>query len=401
MTNALEKSEPRVDRMQRVALFVGGFSLLGCALWGWLLGPDVAKQAFQSYLFSYIYWFSIPLGCMALLMMHHLTGGWWGYPIRRLLEAGTRTCLVMAALFIPVLLGINKLYPWAQWATDKPADPNLHFKVMYLTKNFFVLRSVIYFAIWLTIVYFLNKWSAEQDATGNTRLASILEAFSAPGLILWGIAVTYSAIDWVMSIEPLWFSTIYGFLFMIVEALVAMAFVIFVLRLLSATEPMKNVVTASQFNDLGNLMLAFVMLWAYMSFSQFLIIWAGNLKDEIPWYMARAFGGWGTLAVFLIVMHFAVPFLLLLQRGVKRRLHLLSIVSGMLVVLTLVDVYWLVVPAFQSKRSAPRLHPSDFFAVIGIGGIWVGTYIWQLKKMPLLPLHDPRFEGALQHEHGD
>ena len=400
MTNALEKFEPRVDRMQRNMLLLGAFALLLCAFFG-LRSPESAQRAFQSYLFSYIYWLSIPLGCMALLMMHHLTGGWWGYPIRRLLEAGTRTCLVMAALFIPVLFGINKLYPWAQWATDKPTDPNLHFKVMYLTRNFFILRSVIYFAIWLTIVHFLNKWSAEQDATGNTRLASILEAFSAPGLILWGIAVTFSAIDWVMSIEPLWFSTIFGFLFMIVEALVAMAFVIFVLRLLSATEPMKNVVTASQFNDLGNLMLAFVMLWAYMSFSQFLIIWAGNLKDEIPWYVTRAFGGWGTLAVFLIVMHFAVPFLLLLQRGVKRRLHVLSIVTGMLVVLTLADVYWLVVPAFENERKSPQLHLSDLLAVIGIGGIWVGTYIWQLKKMPLLPLHDPRFEGALQHEHGD
>jgi hypothetical protein len=400
MTNALEKFEPRVDRVQRGMLLLGAFALLLCAFLG-LTSPESAQRAFQSYLFSYIYWFSIPLGCMALLMMHHLTGGWWGYPIRRLLEAGTRTCLVMTVLFIPVLLGINKLYPWTQWATDKPTDPNLHFKVLYLTRNFFVLRSVVYFAIWLTIVYFLNKWSAEQDATGNKRLASTLEAFSAPGLILWGIAVTYSAIDWVMSIEPLWFSTIFGFLFMIVAALVAMAFVIFVLRLLSDNEPLKNVVTASQFNDLGNLMLAFVMLWAYMSFSQFLIIWAGNLKDEIPWYVTRAFGGWGALAVFLIVTHFAIPFLLLLQRGVKRRLRLLSIVTGWLVVLALVDVYWLIVPAFADERNRPHLHVSDFLAVIGIGGIWVGTYIWQLKKMPLLPLHDPRFEGALQHEHGD
>ncbi|MGD0401647.1 MAG: hypothetical protein ABSB66_00495 [Candidatus Acidiferrales bacterium] len=400
MTNALEKFEPRVDRMQRGMFLLGAFALLVCAFLG-LTSPESAQRAFHSYLFSYIYWLSIPLGCMALLMMHHLTGGWWGYPIRRLLEAGTRTCLVMTVMFIPVLLGINKLYPWTQWATNPPADPNLHFKVLYLTRNFFVVRSVIYFAIWLTIVYFLNKWSAEQDATGNTRLASILEAFSAPGLILWGIAVTYSAIDWVMSIEPLWFSTIFGFLFMIVAALVAMAFVIFVLRLLSDDEPLKNVITASQFNDLGNLMLAFVMLWAYMSFSQFLIIWAGNLKDEIPWYVTRAFGGWGALALFLIVTHFAVPFLLLLQRGVKRRLRLLSIVTGWLVVLTLVDVYWLIVPAFADERNRPHLHVSDFLAVIGIGGIWVGTYIWQLKKMPLLPLHDPRFEGALQHEHGD
>jgi hypothetical protein len=400
MTNALEKFEPRLDRMQRSMLLLGAVALLLCALFG-LHSPESAQRAFQSYLFSFIYWFSIPLGCMALLMMHHLTGGWWGYPIRRLLEAGTRTCFAMTLLFIPVLLGINKLYPWAQWATDKPTDPSLHFKLMYLTRNFFVVRSVIYFAIWLTIVHFLNKWSAEQDATGNPRLASILEAFSGPGLILWGIAVTYSAIDWVMSIEPLWFSTIFGFLFMIVEALVAMAFVIFVLRLLSESEPLKNVVTASQFNDLGNLMLAFVMLWAYLSFSQFLIIWAGNLKDEIPWYMARAFGGWGALAVFLMIMHFAVPFLLLLQRGVKRRLHVLSSVAGMLVVLTLVDVYWLIVPAFDSERKSPQFHWSDLFAVIGIGGIWVGTYILQLKKMPLLPVHDPRFEGALQHEHGD
>jgi hypothetical protein len=400
MTNALERFEPRLDRMQRSMLLLGAVALLLCALFG-LHSPESAQRAFQSYLFSFIYWFSIPLGCMALLMMHHLTGGWWGYPIRRLLEAGTRTCFAMTLLFIPVLLGINKLYPWAQWATDKPTDPSLHFKAMYLTRNFFVVRSVIYFAIWLTIVYFLNKWSAEQDATGSTRLASVLEAFSGPGLILWGIAVTYSAIDWIMSIEPLWFSTIFGFLFMIVEALVAMAFVIFVLRLLSDSEPLKNAVGASQFNDLGNLMLAFVMLWAYLSFSQFLIIWAGNLKDEIPWYMARAFGGWGALAIFLIVMHFAVPFLLLLQRGVKRRLRVLSVVTAMMVVLTLVDVYWLVVPAFQSERKSPQLHPSDFLAVIGIGGIWIGTYIWQLKKMPLLPLHDPRFEGALQHEHGD
>jgi len=398
--NSLEKFEPRIGRAQRSAMLAGAFALLLCALFG-VRNPEAAQQSFQSYLFSYVFWFSIPLGCMAILMMHHLTGGWWGYPIRRLLEAGTRTCLVMAVLFIPILFGIKKLYPWTQWAVDKPTDPSLHFKAMYLTENLFIVRAVIYFAIWLAIVYLLNKWSYEQDNNANTRTASVLEAFSGPGLILWGIAVTYSAIDWVMSLEPIWFSTIYGMLFMVISALAAMAFVIFVLRLLSNNDPIKDVVTHSQFNDLGNLMLAFVMLWAYLSFSQFLIIWAGNLKDEIPWYMARAFGGWGALAVFLMVMHFAIPFLLLLQRGVKRRLRVLSTLTGMMVALTLVDVYWLVVPAFKNERSAPQLHGSDFLAVIGIGGIWVATYIWQLKKMPLLPLHDPRFEGALQHEHGD
>jgi hypothetical protein len=277
--DALEKYRPQLDRLQRSGLLTGAVALLLCALFG-LHSPAAAQRAFQSYLFSYVYWFSIPLGCMAILMMHHLTGGWWGYPIRRLLEAGTRTCLVMTVLFIPILFGIQKLYPWTIWAVDKPADPALHFKAMYLTENFFVVRSVIYFAIWLTLVYFLNKWSYQQDRTGNPQLASVLEAFSAPGLILWGIAVTYSSIDWIMSIEPLWFSTIYGMLFMVVEALAAMAFVIFVLRLLADSEPIKNIVTGSQFNDLGNLMLAFVMLWAYLSFSQFLIIGPAILETK-------------------------------------------------------------------------------------------------------------------------
>jgi hypothetical protein len=204
-----------------------------------------------------------------------------------------------------------------------------------------------------------------------------------------------------MSLEPHWFSTIYGMIFMIVESLVAMAFVILVVRIISAYFPSIPGATPGQFNDLGNLMLAFVMLWAYLSFSQFLIIWAGNIKDEIPWYRARAFGEWGMLAAFLIVMHFAVPFLLLLQRGIKRRLRALSRVAALMLVLSLVDVYWLVAPAYE--KDAPQIHWTDFFAVIGIGCIFVGTFIWQLKKMPLLPLHDPRFEGAheTQYEHGD
>src|ERR1700728_3565210 len=354
--NDLEKFEPRLDRLQRAMILTGAFALLLCALFG-LRGPDAAQRTFQSYLFSYVFWISIPLGCMAILMMHHLTGGWWGYPIRRLLEAATRTFLVMTVLFIPILFGIKYLYIWGQWAIDKPTDPALHFKAMYLTKNFFVVRSVIYFAIWLTLAYFLNKWSYEQDRTGNTRLASVLEAFSGPGLILWGIAVTYSAIDWVMSIEPLWFSTIFGMLFMVVEALAAMAFLIFVLRLLSNTEHVKQIVTASQFNDLGNLLLTFVMLWAYLAFSQFLIIWSGNMPEEISWYMIRARGSWGGLALMLIIFYFAIPFVLLLSRDIKRGPRALPGVAAAIVVMTLVDVFWLIMPAFEP--SGLRIHWSN------------------------------------------
>jgi len=274
----------------------------------------------------------------------------------------------------------------------------LQYKRPYLNPQFFTVRYIIYFIIWLTIAWLLNRWSIEQDRTGDPRLAAKMEAISGPGLILWGIAVTYSSIDWVMSLEAHWFSTMYGMIVMVIAALTAMSFVVFVLRRLSGQEPMAQAVTPSQFNDLGNLMLAFVMLWAYLSFSQFLIIWAGNIKDEIPWYMSRAFGGWAAVAVVLIVVHFALPFLLLLQRGVKRRLQVLSLVAGMLILVSLVDVFWLVAPAYET--AGPRVNPLDITAVVGIGGLWIAAFFWQLKKWPLLPIHDPRFEGALQHEHG-
>jgi hypothetical protein len=384
----------QLDRVQRIALTSGAIGLVLCGVFA----IQNRTQFFRSYLFAYVFWLAIPIGCMAILMLHHLTGGWWGYPIRRLLEAGTRTFVWMAALFVPVLLGMPHLYKWAQPA-EVAADPMLQYKRPYLNPPFFTLRALIYFVIWVGLARLLNKWSSEQDRTADPALATRLEALSGPGLILWGIAATYSSIDWVMSLEAHWFSTIYGMIVMVVAALTAMSFVVFVLRKLSGQEPISHAVTASQFNDLGNLMLAFVMLWAYLSFSQFLIIWAGNIKDEIPWYMSRAFGGWGAIAVILIVLHFALPFLLLLQRGVKRRLRMLSFVAGMLMVLSLVDVYWLVAPAYQT--SGPRPSLLDVFAVVGIGGVWLAAFFSQLKKWPLLPQHDPRFEGALEHEHGD
>ena len=266
------------------------------------------SQLLHAYLVGYVYWLMIPLGCTAILMMHHLTGGWWGYPIRRLLEAGSRTFGVMAILFLPILLGMKLIYPWVTSYGEMAGDPNFRFKLAYLTPQFFVVRVVIYFLILFTLSYFLNKWSREQDRTGDPATAKKLEAFSGPGLILWGIVVSFSMIDWVMSLEPQWFSTIYGMIFMIVGALTAMSFIVFVVRRMSDDPAFKDV-TAGQYNDLGNLMLAFTMLWAYLSFSQFLIIWSGNIKDEIPWYMTRAFGGWAVVAVILIVLHFALPFL--------------------------------------------------------------------------------------------
>jgi hypothetical protein len=388
--NSMDALMPKLERSQRTALSVGVLSLAVCAAYA----SGHREQFFHSYLLAYVFWLAIPLGSMALLMLHHLTGGGWGYPIRRLLEAATRTFVLMTLLFVPVLLGMSRLYEWVAHPGELASNPDYKFKTLYLTPGFFVARAAIYFAIWLTLAWVLNKWSSDQDRTGDPRLATRMESISGPGLILWGLAVTYSSVDWVMSLEPRWFSTIYGMIFMIIGALAAMSFVVYVLRKLADQEPIASIVTPQQFNDLGNLMLAFVMLWAYLGFSQFLLIWAVNTKDEIPWYMSRAFGGWGVIAAVLIVLHFAAPFLLLLQRGVKRRLRVLSFVAGFLIFLTLVDIYWMVAPAYEKQ---PQVFVSDVFAVLGIGGLWIATFLWQLKKMPLLPLNDPRFEGALQH----
>jgi hypothetical protein len=394
MSPTTDNLRPRLDALQRNALICAVIGIVVIVI----LGLRDSQQFFRSYLFSFIFWICMPLGCMAVLMLHHLTGGRWGLPIRRIMEAGSRTIGLMAVLFLPILFGMKSLYLWANAAIVQN-DAVLQQKRWWLNPTGFVVRCVIYFALWWLIAGLLNKWSREQDATGNPELADRMERLSAPGVVIWGFLLTGASIDWVMSLEPHWYSTIYGLMFIVIAALAGFSFTIFILRMLSDYPPVKDSVAPNHYNDLGNILLAFVMLWAYLSFSQLLIIWAGNLKEEIPWYVQRAFGGWAPIGVALVVFHFFVPFLLLLQRGVKKRLRTLSFVSGWIVVLSLLDVYWIVVPSWD--KAQPHFHLSDIFALLGIGGLWVAAFAWQLKRLPLLPLHDPRFEGVLLHEHAD
>ncbi|HEV2617419.1 MAG TPA: hypothetical protein VGU63_12510 [Candidatus Acidoferrales bacterium] len=379
-------------RCQKRALIAGLVALAICII-GAIFSPE---QFFRSYLFAYVFWIGFPLGGMAVVMLHHLTGGQWGLPIRRILEAASRTLPLMAVLFLPILLGLPILYRWAQ-PTTVALDPILKYKHPYMNDWTFIARTIFYFAVWILWASLLNRWSAEQDRTGDSRLAKRLESFSGPGLVVYGLTLTFACVDWVMSLEPKWYSTIYGLLFMVVEALVAFAFAIWISRWLARYEPLSSYVSPQQFHDLGNLVLTFVMLWAYLAFSQFLIIWTGNLKEEIPWFESRARGVWAGLAIFLIVFHFFVPFLLLLSRDVKRRAQMLAKVSIGLLFVSLIDVYWLIVPAFEP--AGPRIHLLDFAAPVAIGGIWLAAFFHQLKDRPLIPLHDPNF--AEVYAHGD
>jgi hypothetical protein len=382
----------RFDRIQKRALLLG----LGALILGMLDGIRAPEQFFRSYLLAFVFWLGFPLGCAAFLMVHHLTGGFWGLPIRRPLEAGTRTLPLLGVLLFPLLLGLGRLYSWTH-SEVVAADAALQFRHPYLNVPFFLIRNVIYFLVWFALIHRLNHWSDDQDRTGNPLLAARLENMSGPGLVLYGLTVTFFSIDWIMSLEPHWFSTIFGMIFMVLQVLGALALVILVAGLLSQSEPVADAITPDRFNDLGNFVLTFVMLWAYLSFSQFLIIWAGNLTNEIPWYVTRAEGGWAIVALFLIVVSFAIPFYLLLMRGIKRRVRMLSLLCGVLLVINFADVYWMVAPAFE--KAGPRFYLLDFLLPVGIGGIWVAAYVRQLKSRPLLPLHDPRFEGALERGH--
>ena len=389
--NGTDTLQSGVMRLEKRALILGLAALAVCAAGGF----HSPTQFFRSYLFGYVFWLGVALGCAAILMLHHLVGGGWGFPIRRMLESGTRTLSLMAAFTVPLLFGLRQLYVWANPGSAH-AEMAIPEKAFYLNVPFFVVRTLIYFAAWILLAHFLNKWSLEQDRTANPDLTHRLQSLSGPGLLIYGLTATFASIDWVMSLEPSWTSTIYGMIFMVTQALSAMSLVIVVTLLLSKTKPLSDLISPLALNDLGNLLLTFTMLWAYLSFSQFLIIWSGNLPEEITWYAARATGGWAWVAVLLIVFHFAVPFLLLLSRFVKRRIRLLAAVATGLILMSLIDLFWLMAPAYD--RAGPQFHWMDWLAVIGIGGVWFWRFASQLKRNPLVPLHDPRLpQGAAHH----
>jgi len=381
----------QIGRWQRTSLLVGAAGVL-VGVVAFLIDRE---QFLRSYLFAYLYWTGMALGCLAILLMHHVVGGKWGMLIRRLCEAGARTLPFMALLLIPILLGMTTLYLWAR--PEAVHDANIQSKAAYLNVPFFIGRTVFYFAIWFLYSYLLSKWSTAQDRAGldhlsNERLIGKMRALSAPGLVVFILTTTFAFIDWIMSLEPHWFSTIYGAMFMIGEMLESFAFVIALLIILSKMSPLKEYATPQHIHDLGNMMFAFMVLWAYLSFSQFLIIWAGNLPEEIPWYVSRLRGGWGWVALTIVIFHFAVPFALLLFRGVKRREDRLFRVCLLMSVIRLVDVYWITEPAFYGQHLG--VHWMDFVTPLAVGGLWLAVFFWQLRSRPLVPVGDPRLQGA-------
>lgn len=395
MIEMIETTPPEVDQYRQRALIIGIVGLVLCGVGAIFDAP----QFFRSYLLAFIFWIGIALGSFAILMVQHMSGGAWGLVIRRLLESATRTFPLLALLFIPIALGVVWIYPWAHPETlNEEVREIVHHKQLYLNIPFFLARAVFYFLVWIGVTYYLNKWSLEQDRTGVRYLTRKMQVLSGPGLLLYGFTVTFASIDWVMSLSPEWFSTIWGILFMGGQGLSAMAFMITALVLLSNRKPLSDVIAPSHLHDLGKLMLAFLMLWAYFSFSQFLIIWSGNIPEEAVWYTRRLHTGWRWIGLALVLVHFALPFVLLLSRDLKRNGRTLAIVAIAIIVMRYVDLIWLTGPEFHEGHFA--LSWMDLVMPFGVGGIWLAFFLYQLKTRPLVPIQDPYLEDALSHSGG-
>jgi hypothetical protein len=379
---------PELARYQRQLLLAGGAGA-AVSLVGLLLDR---RQFFQSYLMTFMLLLGATLGSLALGMIHQLSGGAWGVVTRRIFGAASRVLPVLTLLYVPLLFGLHDLYEWTHHDVVA-ADPILSGKSLYLNTPFFLVRTAVYFGVWNTIVYFLNRWSLEQDRSPDPRITRRMQMISGGGLVAYGLTITFASFDWVMSLDPHWFSTIYGVLFMGGQGLTALAFLVIALAWLSRREPLNTIVVPSHFHDLGNLMLAFVMLWAYFSFSQYLIIYSGNLPEEITWYTRRLFTGWRVIGIALVVFHFALPFLILLSRAVKRNPQMLVKVAIGVIVVRLIDLFWLIAP--ELHRDGFALSWLDILLPLSLGSVWLGCFIAQLRGRPLLPLHDPQFYEAL------
>lgn len=388
-TSATSTRVTGIARAQMPALLVGILGLIGCAI-GFMTN---APEFYRAWLAPFIFWFLIAVGALTILCLQYVTGGEWGVLIRRPLGAAARTIPIFLLFGIPLFVGLGEIYSWASPAALH--DPLLQKKaVWWLNPPAWGIRALIYFAFWSFWAWRLRRLSVSFAETRSPYTELSRRKFAAFGLVVMVMTLTLTGVDWVMSLEPKWYSSMFGIAFLVGAGLSAFAFVTFFLTTIANTRAMVDIVKPNHFRDLGNLMLAFTMLWAYTNFSQFLLIWYGNIKEETPYYLTRMHHGWGIFAAALILFHFFLPFFMLLMRNIKDRPGTIAIVTVLLLVMRFIDIYWLVTPAH---------HPEGFYfhwitipAFLGIGGLWLAAFIWQLKGQTIIPIHETWVEEAIR-----
>lgn len=388
-TSTTPASVTGVARWQMPALIVGVLGVIGAVI-GFVTNQ---QEFFRAWVAPFVFWFLIAAGALAVLCLQYVTGGEWGVLIRRPLGAAARTLPLFLLFGLPIVFGLPVIYEWANH--DKVAhDLLLQKKQLWLNPMGWGIRALVYIILMTFWAWRLRVLSNEFAKTRSPYTELSRRKWAASGILVMVMVLTFTSVDWVMSLEPKWYSSMFGIAFTVGAGLSAFAFVTFFLTTISRTQAMIDILKPNHFRDLGNLMLAFTMLWAYTNFSQFLLIWYGNIKEETPYYIKRMHGGWGVLAAILIVFHFFLPFFMLLMRRIKDRPSTIAIVTVILLVMRFIDIYWLVTPAH---------HPEHFYfswitiaAFLGIGGLWLAAFIWQLKGQTIIPIHETWVEEAIR-----
>lgn len=389
MTSTDHPYSQLLRRVRTLGLVVGGVGVAAVVV-GALLAGD---EFFYGYLVGFVFWIGMTLGSLALLALHQITGGNWSLMAQRPLESAALNVPLMALAFVPLLFGLHALYEWSH-AEAAMEHVKLAHKKPYLNVPFWVVRQVIYFAVYTAIAYGLARWSRRLEETRDDRYAVRLRRLAAGGLIVHVLLLTFTSTDWTMSLDPEWFSTIYPWLYLVSQALTAACFVILVLRGLVGHAPHARVMRTKHFHDFGNLLLALVVLWTYMMFFQYLIVWSGNVPEDIIWYVQRASPAWQAGITVLVLLHFVVPFAVLLSRRAKRSRRMLPALAGLLLACQLYYVVFLILPSLSDVTWVSYV--VALAAFVGIGGLWLAAWAWHMARRPPLPRYDPRFESVIR-----
>lgn len=388
----MSQNEPITQSLNRVQLSALVIALLGIVFSMVGAFSDI-DHFFRSYLVAFLFWTEVSLGCLALLMLVNIVSGRWAYAIKRLAAAGARVLPLMAIIFIPLLFGLSRIYPWAVegWAEGELVNDKL-----FLSTPLVLLRAVIYFVVWIGLAYVITNLSYRHDETGDEATMRRMQRYSVVGMILFFITASFAAIDWTMSLNDHWYSSVFGWLTISRQVLAGVAFLIVALAFFWSREAIARVMNQQVLVDLGAILLASLLTWIYLSFTQFFIMWAGNLPSKVDWYTQRTAGMWGGYANLLILFH-AIALLFLLAPGLKRVRPLVVGVALLLLVLRLAELYWVVMPVFSDSFS---LQWWDLALPVGFGGLWVALFLWLLGSHSLVPVNDPKLQAALS-EHGE
>ncbi len=384
----------RTRRLALVLMGVGAAALVLAGLLAALL-EDGGARFYRSYLVGYAYFLSLALGALFFVLVSHLTRAGWSVALRRIAEVFAWTLIPLAALAVVILLGMHDLYEWTH-AEVVAADPILQGKSAYLNTKFFIGRLVFYFVVWIAMVRYFLRRSTDQDESGRPRITQRMEVRAAPGIIAFALTVTFAAFDLLMSLYPHWYSTIWGVYYFSGSTVGFFSLLAIALTTLQRQGLLRRAVTTEHYHDVGKLLMAFVVFWAYIAFSQYMLIWYGNIPEETEWYLERQTGDWLYVSLALLFGHFVIPFLFLVSRYPKRRRNTLMVAAVWMLVMHWLDMFWLVMPETSHGHFRPGVF--DLTCFVGIGGIFLGSAVAMLARYPLIPVKDPRLAESVMFE---